>query len=119
MCSARREGDGGVGRSTRDWRERLRGKQAERESREKHPNLFLLWESSARCDAQRFCRNLGLIRVECWLARAKEAALPGPLVHFVLVSGMCERGDLGRRVLAPLRAFSKSGLTGGARVGGI
>lgn len=97
-----------MGHSTRDRRERLRGKQAERESREKHPNLFLCWESSARRDAQRFCGNLGLIRVECWLARAKEAALLGPLVHFVLVSGVYKRGGLGRQgCLLPSGRFPK------------
>lgn len=36
-----------------------------------------------------------MIRVECWLAGAKEEPLPGPLVYFVLVPGVCEGGDQG------------------------
>lgn len=79
-------------------------KQTQRE----HPNLFLLWESFPRRDAQRFCGNLGVIRVECLWAWANKAALAGSLVHFVLLSEVCERGDLGRQgCLLPSCRFLK------------
>lgn len=49
-----------------------------------------------------------MIRVECWWAWANKVALAGSLVHFVLVSGVCEGGDLGRQeCLLPSGRFPK------------
>lgn len=49
-----------------------------------------------------------MIRVECSWAWAKESALAGSLVHFVLVSGVCEGGDRGDEgACSPLALFLK------------
>lgn len=56
-----------------------------------------------------------MIRVECWWAWANKVALAGSLVHFVLVSGVCEGGDLGRQeCLLPSGRFPKVACSGKA-----